>query len=168
MRTDWELYTEPLRFYFLANGVTEAKTKKTVLLTNLSAETYQLAKNLVAPTQLKGDAFIYIVIEERMQKQLKPERSALVARYEFDNRAGNSDELVSYYVATLKHLAKECKFGEAMRTEWLRDQLVASIRDSKMITEKLKVKLADLSFDLAVQKCLEIEQVFFFVFLTLT
>ena len=101
MRTDWELYTEQLGFYFLANGVTEAKTKKAVLLTNLSAETYQLAKNLVAPTQLKGDAFMYIVIEERMQKQLKPERSALVARYEFDNRAGNSDELVSYYVATL-------------------------------------------------------------------
>ena len=52
-----------------------------------------------------------------MQKQLKPEKSALVARYEFDNRAGNFDELVSYYVATLKHLATECKFGEAMRTE---------------------------------------------------
>ena len=132
----------------------EAKTKKAALLTNLSAETYQLAKNLVAPTQLKGDAFMYIVIEERMQKQLKPEKSALVARYEFDNRAGNFDELVSYYVATLKHLATECKFGEAMRTEWLRDQLLASIRDSKMITGILKVKLADLSFDLAVQKCL--------------
>ena len=55
-----------------------------------------------------------------------------------------------------------------MRTERLRDQLVASIRDSKMITEIFKAKLADLSFDLAVQKCLEIVQVFFFVFLTLT
>ena len=33
-----------------------------------------------------------------------------------------------------------------------------SIRDSRMITELLKVKLADLSFDLAVQKCLDIEQ----------
>ena len=33
-----------------------------------------------------------------------------------------------------------------------------SIRDSRMITELLKVILADLSFDLAVQKCLAIEQ----------
>ena len=32
-----------------------------------------------------------------------------------------------------------------------------SIRDSKMITELLKVILADLSFDLAVRKCLDIE-----------
>ena len=45
-----------------------------------------------------------------------------------------------------------------MRTERLRDRLVSGTRDSKMITELLKVKLADLSFDLAVQKCLAIEQ----------
>ena len=154
-------------FIFFANRVTEAKTNKAVLSTNLLAENYQLAKYLVAPTQLKGDAFMYIAIEERMQKQLKLERSALVARYEFDNWAGNSDESVSYYVATLNHLATECKFGEAMRTERLRDRLLASIRDSKMITEILKVKLVDLSFDLAVQKCLEIVQAFFFVFLSL-
>jgi len=58
----------------------------------------------------------------------------------------------------VSQLATECKFGEAMRTERLRDQLVSGIRDSKMITELLKVKLADLSFDLVVQKCLAIEQ----------
>ena len=70
----------------------------------------------------------------------------------------NSGESVSHYVATLKHLATECKFGEAMPTERLHDRLVSGICDSKMITEFLKVKLADLSFDLVVQKCLTIEQ----------
>ena len=65
---------------------------------------------------------------------------------------------VSLYVATFKHLVTECKFGEAMRTKRLRERLVSGIRDSKMIIELLKVKLADLSFDLAVQKCLAIEQ----------
>ena len=67
----------------------------------------------------------------------------MVARYEFDNRAGNSGELVGYHVAILKHLAAECKFGEAMRTERLRDRVLSSIRDSKMITEILKVKLIE-------------------------
>ena len=76
MGTDWELYTQQLGFYYPVNGIKEAKTKKAVLLTNLSAENYQLARNLVAPTQLKDDAITYTVIEERMQKQLKPERSA--------------------------------------------------------------------------------------------
>ena len=154
----WESYTEQLDFYFLANGVKEPKTKKAMLLMNLLVETYQLAKDLVAPTQLKDDAITYEIIMERMQKQLKPERSALVARYESDNRVRNSGESVSHYVATLTHLATECKFGEAMRTKRLHDRLVSGIRDSKMITELLKVKLADLSFDLVVQKCLAIEQ----------
>ena len=45
-----------------------------------------------------------------------------------------------------------------METERLRDRLVSGIRDSKMITELLKVKFADLSFDLAFEKCLAIEE----------
>ena len=52
---------------------------------NLPVETYQLAKDLVAPAQLKDDAITYDVIVQRMREQLKPEKSALVARYEFDN-----------------------------------------------------------------------------------
>ncbi|PFX34143.1 hypothetical protein AWC38_SpisGene947 [Stylophora pistillata] len=144
-------------FYFLANGIQEPKTMKAVLLMNLLAETYQLAKDLVAPAQLKDDTITYKIIVERM-RELKPERSALVAGYEFKNQAGNSSESVSHYVATPRHLATEYKFGEAMQTEHLRDRLVSGIRDLNMITELLKVKLADLSFDLAVQKCLAIGQ----------
>ena len=84
--TDWELYTEQLGFYFPVNGIAEAKTKA-VLWTNLSAENYQLAKNLVTPMQLKDDAITYTVIEERMQKQLKPERSAtLDDRWRFSGK----------------------------------------------------------------------------------
>ena len=92
--TDWETYTEQLDFYFLTNGVGDAKTNKAVVLTNLPVETYQLAKDLVAPAQVNGEAITYDAIVERMKKQLKQERSALVARYEFDNRARNSGESV--------------------------------------------------------------------------
>ena len=44
----------------------------------------------VALSQLKDYACNYDIIVERMQKHVKPERSALVVRYEFDNRARNS------------------------------------------------------------------------------
>ena len=83
-----------------------------MLLTNLPVETYQLAKDLVAPAQLKDDGITYDSIVERMQKQLKPERSVLIARYEFDNRARNSGESVSHYVATLKHLEEQQRMEE--------------------------------------------------------
>ena len=37
-------HAEQLEFFFVANGVTDPKQKKAVLLSNLPAETYQLAK----------------------------------------------------------------------------------------------------------------------------
>ena len=156
--TDFEAYAEQLEFFFVANGVTDPKQKKAILLSNLPTETYQLAKDLVAPTSLREDSLTYDTIVERLQKQLKPQKSALVARYEFDNRARNAGETVSQYVAVLKHLATECKFNEAMRLERLRDRLVSGIRDKKMMSELLKLKLEELTFDIAVAKCIAIEQ----------
>ena len=85
--TDFEAYAEQLDFFFVANGVTDSTQKKAVLLTNLPTETYQLAKDLVAPISLREDSLTYDTIVERLQKQLKPQKSALVARYEFDNRS---------------------------------------------------------------------------------
>ena len=150
--TDFEAYAEQLKFFFLANGVTDLK-QKAVLLTNLPTETYQLAKDLMAPSFIKETSVIYEDIVERLQRQ-----SALVARYELDNRARKTGETVSEYVAVLKHRATECKFNEAMRLERLMGRLVSEIHDKKMMTELLKLKLEELIFDIAVAECIAIEQ----------
>ena len=155
---DFEAYAEQLEFFFVANGVTDSKQKKAVLLTNLPTETYQLAKDLMAPILLREDSLTYDTIVERLQKQLKPQKSALVARYEFDNRARNAGETVSQYVAVVKHLVTDCKFNDAMRLERLRDRLVSGIRDKRMMSELLKLKIEELTFDIAVAKCIAIEQ----------
>ena len=101
----------------MASGVTDSKQKKAVLLTNLPTETYQLAKDLMATTLLREDSLTYDTIVEHLQKQLKPQKSALVTRHEFDNRARNAGVTVSQYVAVLKHLATDCKFNDAMHLE---------------------------------------------------
>ena len=44
-----------------------------------------------------------------------------------------------------------------MRLERLRDRLVSGIRDRKMMSELLKLKLEELTFDTAVAKCIAIE-----------
>ena len=117
--TDFEAYAEQLEFFFMAKGVTDSKQKKAVLLTNLPTTTYQLAKDLVVPVLLREDTLMYNTMAKRLQKQLKPQKSALVARYEFDNRAQTAGEMVSQYVAVLKHLATDCKsshtIGKAQR-----------------------------------------------------
>ena len=65
---------------------------------------------------------------------------------------------MSQYVAALKHLAIECKFNEAMRLERLRNSLVSGIRDKKIMSGLLRLKLEELTFDIAVAKCIAIEQ----------
>ena len=45
-----------------------------------------------------------------------------------------------------------------MRQERLRDRLVSGIRDKRMMSEVLKLKLEELTFDIAVAKCIAIEQ----------
>ena len=53
LSSQWELtsraYAEELEFFFVANGVTDEKQKKAVLLTNLPTETCQLVKDFMAP-----------------------------------------------------------------------------------------------------------------------
>ena len=65
---------------------------------------------------------------------------------------------MSQYVAVLKHLATDCKFNDAMRWERLRVRLVSGIRDKRMMSELLKLQLEELTFDIAVPKCIAIEQ----------
>ena len=65
---------------------------------------------------------------------------------------------MSQYVAVLKHLAMDCKFNDGMRLERLRDRLVSGIRDKRMMSELLKLKLEELTFDIAVARCIAIEQ----------
>ena len=127
-------------------------------MSNVFTETYQLLKDLLVPAPLKDTKLTYSVIVDRLQKHTKPEKSALVARYEFDNRSRHVCESVCDYVATLKHSASECKFSDVTRAERLRDRLVSGIRDDNMLRDLLREKLDDLTFEIAVRRCLAIEQ----------
>ena len=156
--TDWETYTEQLDFYFIANKIGDSKTKKAILLANLSPEMHQLLKDLLMPGRLRDEETTYDVIVQRLRNHVKPEKSALVARFDFDNRSRRDGELVKDYVAVLKHLASECKFSDSMRNERLRDRLVSGIRDDKMLRDLLKENLEDLTFERAVTKSIAHEQ----------
>ena len=56
--TDFAAYAEQLKFFFVANVVTDLKQKKAVLLSKLPTETYQLAKDLLVPTSLREDSHV--------------------------------------------------------------------------------------------------------------
>ena len=153
--TDWQNYTEQLSFFFLANGVTDEKRKKAILMSNIPAETYQVVKDLLAPAALTADDVTYSWIVDVMKEHVKPVGSRLSVRY--DNRVRHPNESVAEFVKALKHLATECKFSNEMRTESLRDRLIAGIRDGKMLRALLSKKITELTFEGAVQQCVAIE-----------
>ena len=66
---DFEEYAEQLEFFFVANGVTDSKQKKAVLLPNLPTETHQLAKDLMTTILLREDSLTYDTIVQHLQKQ---------------------------------------------------------------------------------------------------
>ena len=79
--SDWQSYTEQLEFFFLANGIEDPSKKKAILLANVPGETFQLIKDLLAPTKLTDVTVTYGGVVTAVQNHVKPERSALVCRY---------------------------------------------------------------------------------------
>ena len=72
---DWESWCEQLEFYFLTKD-TQADKKKSALLSSIPQETFQLAKDLVAPQKLTDNAVTYQIIVDKVQKHVKPEKKA--------------------------------------------------------------------------------------------
>lgn len=143
---DWE-------FYSTANHITDPQRKKAILLANVPTDTYRLIKDLLAPGKPRDDDILYEQIVRVVQEHVKPERSALVKRYEFDTRVRGQEESVAEFV--VKHVAAECKFKDEFRADRLRDRFIA---DDRMLRTLLSEKLATLTFDRAVEKCIAIER----------
>ena len=70
-----------------------------------------------------------------MSNFYNPKPLVTVQRYQFYSRFFHPDESISIFVAELRHLAKDCNFGAALKDN-LRDRLVCGVGDS-IIQKKL-------------------------------
>ncbi len=52
---DWEVYEQQLWFYLHANGITDAKKKRSILLTFCGEQTFKLLRSLVPDGKLDVD-----------------------------------------------------------------------------------------------------------------
>ncbi|KMQ84553.1 hypothetical protein RF55_17561 [Lasius niger] len=75
---DWELYTERLELYFVANDIEDEK-QVAVLLTKISPETYKLVTNLCAPNKPKDKTFNELV--KLVKDHLCPKPSEAMESY---------------------------------------------------------------------------------------
>ena len=140
--SDWSIYIEQLKHYFIANDIGNADKKRAILLSVCGTPTYKLMRSLV--TDLNTATFDELV--QLVANHYEPKPSVIVQRFNFNRRTRASGETVAIYVAALRELALHCEFGDRLQ-EMLRDRLVCGI-NHRGIQRKLLTE-ADLTFDRA-------------------
>ena len=147
-REDWGSYTLRMKYYFDANGITEANKQKSILLSACGPATFRRICSLLTPAQL--EVITYDDLVREVTSFYDPKPSLIMQRYQFNSRVRASGESIASYVAALRKLTEHCSYGDAME-EMIRDRLVCGVNhdgiQQRLLSEKnLSFKNA---FDLA-------------------
>ena len=153
---DFRTFIGQLKCYFVAMKI---KTKKEFLLSIIPSEMFVLVTDLLSPQNLLDGDVSFEDIVEKLTQHLQPEKSSVVARYEFDSMVRHPSELVQEFVARLQHKAIECKFMDGVRDERLRDRFIAGINDTKMLGSLLLLPADSLTFERVVEKAATLEKI---------
>ena len=145
-KEDWTTYEERLRYYFVANDVTDEAKKRSILLAACGAPAYKLIRSLVQAEKL--DSTPYEDLVKIVKNHYDPKPSVTMQRYKFNTRTRTVGESIATYVAALRELAQHCEFKETL-SDMLRDRLVCGV-NHKGITNRLLAE-KDLTFDKALE-----------------
>ena len=127
------LSTERQDFYFEANNVTSAETKRAIFLTVWCPSTFQLLKSLVQPSTPKEKS--YTELKEHYEKHFNPKPSLIVQHFKFNTRIRKSGESIATYVAELRTIGEHCDFGDTLDL-MIRDRLNKQYAHLKKITPR--------------------------------
>ena len=95
-------YAERLKLYFDANGVSEDR-KVAVFLTVIGPKNYALLSDFYTPTKPRD-----IALEDLIKT---PAPIVIAERFHFHKRDQRAGESIADFVAELRRLATNCKFG---------------------------------------------------------
>ncbi|XP_068149427.1 uncharacterized protein [Drosophila tropicalis] len=143
----WTTYKQRFELYLLANDVSEEARKKAALLTLAGAPLFELLTSLASPTQVSDLSLSEIY--EILNQHFSPCQSEIAAYYQFHKRDQLIDESVANYMAALRTLAVDCKFGAAL-DRMLRDRFVCEMKDEGL--QKSLLAEADLTIQRAMDR----------------
>ena len=103
-KEQWTSYAKRLDFYFEANNVTFAETKRAIFLIVCSPSIFQLLKSLVQTNTPKEKT--YTELKEFLKKHFNPKPSSIVQHFKFNTRIRKSSESVANYVAELRAIGE--------------------------------------------------------------
>ncbi|XP_060116324.1 uncharacterized protein K02A2.6-like, partial [Heteronotia binoei] len=98
----WESYAERVEFYLRANKVTDAGTKRDVLLSVCGPATFEIAKGLSAPVRLTEKSYEEII--RLLTGHFSPQPSRVARRFLFHRRDQAVGESAADYLAALRKI----------------------------------------------------------------
>ena len=113
------------------NGITDAKKKRSILLTVCGDSTFKLLRSLVPGGKLDADDETFDSLMKLLKSHYAKKQSVVVHRFYFNTRSRKSSETIADYVAALRELALHCNYGATERLEeMLRDRLICGVNHS--------------------------------------
>ena len=109
-------------------------------------------RSLVLPASL--DSFSYDDLVSKVKTHKEPTPSAIVRRFQFNNRNQKAGESIAEYTAILHKAAEHCNYGNSL-SEMLRDRSVCGITNTTVQKGLLAEK--ELSLDKAVSLAQSVE-----------
>ena len=139
------VYLERVQIFFVANGIEEDK-QGPVFLSVLGGKVYALLRDLLAPAKPSDNSFDDL--SDVLTKHFEPKLVVIAETFHFHRRSQATGESIAQYVADLRRLATDCKFGGYL-SEALRDTLVCGLKSES--TQKRLLAETDLTLAKAVE-----------------
>ena len=113
--TEWDVFTEQLSFYFVANGITDDSRKRAILFSTCGTATYKLLKTLVAPADLMSKSFAEL--GKLPEDHHNPKPSVIICLFHFNMCVRQEGELITKFVTRLLDLATHCEYGDSCQPQ---------------------------------------------------
>ena len=108
------MYVKRLGHLFVANGITGADKKRTILLSVIGDGTHKLLSSLLAPTEPGEKSFDDLVTVLKNYFSHMP--SEIMERFKFNTHFRKQGKSIATYVSEFRSIAKNCNYGDTLET----------------------------------------------------
>ena len=101
---DWNAYSERFDQYVIANDIKDEKKIVATFLTTIGSKTYNLLRDLLAPTKPSEVKFTELV--KTLRDHYEPKPIVIAERFHFHKREQHEGKSVAEYSAALKKMLR--------------------------------------------------------------
>ena len=123
---NWIKYEERFKYCLVAHGITDAAQKKAHLIASIGPSMFLLLRSIASPKGIKEE--LHTDLAKLLREHFSPKLSEVAHRFKFNLCVCRPRESVATFVAQLRSLSEQCKFGDTLEI-MIRDRLMFGIND---------------------------------------